>query len=73
MLRSPSVVKKKDVKLNASEVRTLENKWVRLIFNKSQILRTFAKTKTVLTLCQCSKEVSALSDRSFSMESAWDK
>lgn len=37
MLPSLPLVQKKDVKLTASEVWTLENKWLILIFNKSQI------------------------------------
>jgi len=45
VLPSPSLVKKKDVKVNVSEVWVLENKWFMLIFNKSQITKEIPKDK----------------------------
>lgn len=39
---------------------TLENKWVRLIFNKYQITKEIQEDETVLMLSQCSEKDSAL-------------
>lgn len=57
VLPSPPLVKKKDVKLNASEGRTLENKWVRLIFNKPQITKEIREDKNIANVMPMFKKM----------------